>query len=86
MRPTLSLDLTVYIHPVSQVGKPNVGENCPSRVRADVSIELNVADTVRWEWEGEMRVDGREEAVTWECEGSDGWVVHCEMEREGSAL
>ena len=43
-----------------QVGKPNVGENCPSRVRADVSIELNVANTVRWEWEGEMgRRDGR---------------------------
>jgi len=42
---------------VIEVGKPNVGENCPSRVRADVNIELNVADTVRWEWEGLRKHD-----------------------------
>lgn len=29
-----------------------MGENCPSRVRADISIELNMTDTVKWEWEG----------------------------------
>ena len=38
-----------------QVGKPNVGENRPSRVRADISIELTVADTVKREWEGRKR-------------------------------
>ena len=34
-----------------QVGKPNVGENRPSRVKADITIELTVNDTVKREWE-----------------------------------
>ena len=37
---------------LSQVGKPNVGENRPSRVRADIAVELTVGDTVKYEWEG----------------------------------
>ena len=40
---------------ILQVGKPNVGENRPSRVRADVSIELQVTDSVRREWEGQKK-------------------------------
>lgn len=39
---------------VVEVGAPLVGENCPSRVRADVAMELNVADTIMREWEGEL--------------------------------
>ena len=35
-----------------QVGKPNVGENRPSRVKADVTIELTVNEAVKREWEG----------------------------------
>ena len=35
-----------------QVGKPNIGENRPSRVRADVTINVKVKDPVRREWEG----------------------------------
>ena len=40
--------LSMYV----QVGKPNVGENRPSRVKADITIELTVNDTVKREWEG----------------------------------
>ena len=36
-----------------QVGKPKVGENRPSRVRADVTINVKLKDPVRREWEGE---------------------------------
>ena len=45
--------LPVSTFSVVEVGKPNVGENRPSRVRADISVELNVADSVKREWEGE---------------------------------
>ena len=38
---------------VVEVGRPNVGENRPSRVKADVSVELNVTDLVKREWEGQ---------------------------------
>lgn len=51
--------LPISTFSVVEVGKPNVGENRPSRVRADVTIELNVADSVKMEWEGKrvwMRV------------------------------
>ncbi len=37
---------------VVEVGSPNVGENCPSRVKADVAVELNVNDSIKREWEG----------------------------------
>ena len=37
-----------------QVGKPKVGENRPSRVRADVTIHLAVKDPVRVEWESQL--------------------------------
>ena len=45
--------LPISTFSVVEVGRPNVGENCPSRVRADVTVELNVADSVKMEWEGE---------------------------------
>lgn len=44
--------LPISTFSVVEVGKPNVGENRPSRVRADVTVELNVADSVKMEWEG----------------------------------
>ena len=46
--------LPISTFSVVEVGKPNVGENRPSRVRADVTVELNVADSVKMEWEGTM--------------------------------
>ena len=36
-----------------EVAKPYLGENRPSRVRADVTLNLDVPDHVRQEWEGE---------------------------------
>ena len=45
---------TVHYSFSVQVGKPNVGENRPSRVKADITIELTVNDTVKREWEGTM--------------------------------
>ena len=35
-----------------EVAKPYLGENRPSRVRADVTLTLDVPDHVRHEWEG----------------------------------
>lgn len=39
-----------------QVSKPNIGETCPSQVRADVTINLNMRDIVKAEWEGKILV------------------------------
>ena len=36
---------------VVEVAKPYLGENRPSRVRADVTLTLDVPDHVRQEWE-----------------------------------
>ncbi|OXA60041.1 Intron-binding protein aquarius [Folsomia candida] len=36
---------------VIQVAKPNLGENRPSRVRADVTVNLNVRTNIKQEWE-----------------------------------
>ena len=36
---------------VVEVAKPYLGENRPSRVRADVTLTLDVPDHVRYEWE-----------------------------------
>ena len=49
--------LPISTFSVVEVGKPNVGENRPSRVRADITVELNVADSVKMEWEGKQNVD-----------------------------
>ena len=37
---------------IPQVSKPNIGETRPSQVRADVTINLNMRDIVKGEWEG----------------------------------
>ena len=42
---------------IVQVAKPNIGEKQPSRVRADVTVNLNVKDAVKAEWEGLRRHD-----------------------------
>ncbi|XP_067030979.1 RNA helicase aquarius-like [Acropora muricata] len=42
---------------VIEVSKPNIGETRPSRVRADVSINLNMRDIVKDEWEALRKHD-----------------------------
>ena len=37
--------------PCVQVAKPNIGENRPSRVRADITLTLSVRPAVKAEWE-----------------------------------
>ena len=45
--------LTVYcVFSLQKVGKPKLGENRPSRVKADVGISIGVKDHVKNEWEG----------------------------------
>ena len=44
--------LPIATFSVVEVGAPHVGEDHPSRVRADVTVELTMADTVKKEWEG----------------------------------
>ncbi|XP_067847483.1 RNA helicase aquarius [Heptranchias perlo] len=42
---------------IVEVAKPNIGENWPARVRADVSINLNVRNQIRREWEALRKHD-----------------------------
>ena len=42
---------------VVEVGKPNIGEKQPSRVRADVSVILDVRNDVKSEWESLRKHD-----------------------------
>ncbi|KAH0620568.1 hypothetical protein JD844_021170 [Phrynosoma platyrhinos] len=42
---------------VIEVAKPNIGENWPMRVRADVTVNLNVRDNIKEEWEGLRKHD-----------------------------
>jgi intron-binding protein aquarius len=42
---------------VVEVAKPNVGENRPSRVRADVTINLSVRKEIKSEWENLRKHD-----------------------------
>ncbi|KAK2168383.1 hypothetical protein LSH36_17g07036 [Paralvinella palmiformis] len=42
---------------VVEVAKPNIGENHPSRVRADVNINLNLRTMIRTEWENLRKHD-----------------------------
>ena len=46
------MGLPISSFSVVEVGAPNVGENCPSRVRADINVDLIMSDTVKREWEG----------------------------------
>ncbi|XP_064421049.1 RNA helicase aquarius [Latimeria chalumnae] len=42
---------------IVEVAKPNIGETWPARVRADVTINLNVRDQIKQEWEGLRKHD-----------------------------
>lgn len=51
------MSLPVQEFAVVEVGKPHIGEKRPSRVRADVSVSLNVRREVQEEWENLRRHD-----------------------------
>ena len=42
---------------VVEVAKPNIGENHPSRVRADITVNLNVRRDIKSEWENLRKHD-----------------------------
>lgn len=46
---------TITSFSIVEVAKPNIGESWPARVRADVSVNLNVQDHIKHEWEGNNR-------------------------------
>ncbi|XP_057199883.1 RNA helicase aquarius isoform X3 [Triplophysa rosa] len=48
---------TISSFTIVEVAKPNIGENWPARVRADVTINLNVRDQIKNEWEGLRKHD-----------------------------
>lgn len=43
---------TITSFSIVEVAKPNIGESWPARVRADVTINLNVQHHIKHEWEG----------------------------------
>lgn len=43
---------TILCFSIVEVAKPNIGENWPARVRADITINLNVRNEIKAEWEG----------------------------------
>lgn len=43
---------TILSFSIVEVAKPNIGENWPARVRADVTLNLNVQNHIKSEWEG----------------------------------
>lgn len=43
---------TITSFSIVEVAKPNIGESWPARVRADVTVNLNVQDHIKHEWEG----------------------------------
>lgn len=51
----MALPITSFA--IVEVAKPNIGEKQPSRVRADVSVNLSVRDAIKTEWEGLRRHD-----------------------------
>ena len=44
---------TIMAFSIVEVAKPNIGEGWPARVRADITVNLNVRDHIKSEWEGE---------------------------------
>ncbi|XP_035388468.1 RNA helicase aquarius isoform X2 [Electrophorus electricus] len=48
---------TVVSFSIVEVAKPNIGENWPARVRADVTVNLNVQGHIKAEWEGLRKHD-----------------------------
>lgn len=49
--------LPIVTFAVVEVAKPNIGEKSPSRVRADVAVNLSVRKEVKNEWENLRRHD-----------------------------
>lgn len=43
---------TITSFSIVEVAKPKIGESWPARVRADVTINLNVQGHIKQEWEG----------------------------------
>lgn len=43
---------TIASFSIVEVAKPNIGENWPARVRADVTLNLNIRSNIKNEWEG----------------------------------
>ncbi|XP_072555037.1 RNA helicase aquarius isoform X2 [Paramormyrops kingsleyae] len=48
---------TILCFSIVEVAKPNIGENWPARVRADFTINLNVRNEIKAEWEGLRKHD-----------------------------
>ncbi|XP_063040700.1 RNA helicase aquarius isoform X2 [Engraulis encrasicolus] len=48
---------TIMSFSIVEVAKPNIGENWPARVRADITVNLNVRDEIKREWEGLRKHD-----------------------------
>uniref|UniRef100_A0A671SA36 RNA helicase aquarius n=1 Tax=Sinocyclocheilus anshuiensis TaxID=1608454 RepID=A0A671SA36_9TELE len=48
---------TIASFSIVEVAKPNIGENWPARVRADVTINLNIRNNIKNEWEGLRKHD-----------------------------
>ncbi|RVE57414.1 hypothetical protein OJAV_G00216000 [Oryzias javanicus] len=48
---------TITAFSIVEVAKPNIGESWPARVRADVTVNLNVQDHIKHEWEGLRKHD-----------------------------
>uniref|UniRef100_A0A8B9KSI8 RNA helicase aquarius n=1 Tax=Astyanax mexicanus TaxID=7994 RepID=A0A8B9KSI8_ASTMX len=48
---------TIVSFSIVEVAKPNIGENWPARVRADVTVNLNVQEHIKNEWEGLRKHD-----------------------------
>uniref|UniRef100_A0A667YTH2 RNA helicase aquarius n=1 Tax=Myripristis murdjan TaxID=586833 RepID=A0A667YTH2_9TELE len=48
---------TITAFSIVEVAKPNIGENWPARVRADVTVNLNIRDHIKHEWEGLRKHD-----------------------------
>ncbi|XP_006823851.1 RNA helicase aquarius [Saccoglossus kowalevskii] len=51
----MALPITTFS--VVEVAKPNIGENHPSQVRADITVVLNLRSEIRTEWEGLRKHD-----------------------------
>lgn len=45
---------TITAFSIVEVAKPKIGEGWPARVRADVTVNLNVQDHIKHEWEGKL--------------------------------
>ena len=51
----MALPLLTFV--IVEVAKPKIGEKQPSRVRADITVNLSVKDDIKREWEGLRRHD-----------------------------